>query len=546
MLLLQTQNLSYRYPKALEPLFNKVSFSLYQGDKVALLGQNGSGKTTLLNLLVGDIPPGEGTVIRSGSVALVRQEDRLETEQTLREALLQPELLDLYKTMTRMEQAGLPDPLEYANLVNTFTEQGGFRYLQTMEEDVTALGFSLEALEESVMKLSGGQRRLLKLTSALLQAPDVLILDEPTNYLDERSSNYLVKQINNFSGACLVVSHDRWFLDQTVEKVFELEHRTLTEYKGNYSIFRATKESIFKQKVRQKEKLEAEISKLQEVERSYKVWGGRKEKEKSGAYDKGFIGARAARLQKRAVIAKERIRDNIETLEREKPWIDKHYRIALEDVDVPTGTCLVVREVSFCYAESEKLKAESDHQTLSLSTLALAGVSLTLEWGEHLALRGDNGSGKSTLIKLLLQELSPQCGEVLWSKGVKLGYLPQLWQAPKVKTAAELFNDDETQQARTLLGALHVKGDHFYLPLESLSEGQKRKVSLVRLMLSKPNVLILDEPTTHLDYESVEMLETALKDYSGTLILVSHDRYLLERLTEREVWLEKPTTLKVS
>jgi ATP-binding cassette, subfamily F, member 3 len=538
MLLLQTQGLAYRYPQALEPLFHEVSFSLYQGDKVALLGHNGSGKTTLLNLLRGDIQPDEETLIRSGSLSFVRQEDRLESEQTLLEALLESKLRELYTAMITMEKAGLPDPLEYASLVNTFTEKDGFASLQKIEEDTSALGFSTKSLDESVMNLSGGQRRLLKLVSALMQEPDVLILDEPTNYLDERTTTYLVEKIKAFSGACLIVSHDRWFLDQTVGKVLELEHRKVTEYKGNYSIFRDTKEAVFKQKVRQKEKLETEISKLQEVERTYKTWGGRKEKEKSGAYDKGFIGARAARLQKRAVIAKERIRGNIETLEREKPWVDKHYSIALADVDVPTGTCLVVREVSFSYAESRGQKAESNKR-LSLFPSALAGVSFTLEWGERLALRGDNGSGKSTLIKLLLRELLPRHGEILWSKGVKLGYLPQLWQAPTVPTAAELFSEDETQQARTLLGALHVKGDHFYLPLESLSEGQKRKMSLVRLILSKPNVMILDEPTTHLDYESVEMLEAALTEYQSTLILVTHDRYLLERLTGREVQLQK-------
>jgi ATPase subunit of ABC transporter with duplicated ATPase domains len=529
MLLLQVQNLSFRYPKALEPLFRDANFTLYSGDKVALLGHNGSGKTTLLNLLMGDLIPDEGTIIRSSSVLVVRQDDRLETTQTLREALLNPALLEPYQKMTAMEKAGLPEPLEYANLVHTFTEQGGFTQLQKIEEDISALGFLPEALNESVMNLSGGQRRLFKLASALFQAPDVLILDEPTNYLDERATNYLIEQLKTFSGACLIVSHDRWFLDQTVSKVLELEHRKVTEYTGNFSVFRSTKESIFKQKVRQKEKLEGQISKLQEVERSYKVWGGRKEKEKSGAYDKGFIGARAARLQKRAVIAKERIRDNIETLEREKPWIDKHYDISFEDVDVPMGTCLVVQNVSFSYASEDE-----QHQ----GTFALTDFSLTLEWGERLALRGNNGSGKSTLIKLLLSELKPQRGNILWSKGLKLGYLPQLWQSPNVSNASELFSKEEAQQARTMLGSLHVKGEAFYAPLESLSEGQKRKVSLVRLILSSPNVLILDEPTTHLDYESVEMLEAALADYRGTLILVSHDKYLQERLTQREVRLE--------
>lgn len=536
MLLLQAQNLSYRYPKALDPLFTHINFTLYRGDKVALLGHNGSGKTTLLDLLLGELSLDEGNIFRSALSLIVHQEDRLETKQTLREALLSPLLLRVYQTMTSMEKAGLPDPLEYANLVHTFTEQGGFEQLQKIEGAISALGFLPKILDESVMNLSGGQRRLLKLVSAFMQQPEVLILDEPTNYLDERATNYLVEQIKKFSGACLLVSHDRWFLDQTVSKVLELEHRTVTEYSGNFTVFRETKDALFRQKVRQKEKLETEISKLQDMERTYKIWGNRKEKEKSGAADKGFIGARAARLQKRGILAKEKIVDRIETLKDTKPWVDKQYSIFFEDVTVPTGTCLVVRDVSFSY-EVQRAQVESKNQFQSCLPFALADFPLTLEWGEHLALQGNNGSGKSTLIKLLLGELQPNHGEVLWSKGVKLGHLSQLWQAPQVRTAAELFSDEEAQQARILLGALHVRGDSFYQPLESLSEGQKRKISLARLLLSKPNVLILDEPTTHLDYDSVEMLEVALADFAGTLILVTHDKYLRERITERSIQL---------
>jgi ATP-binding cassette, subfamily F, member 3 len=535
MVLLQARAVSFRYAKALEPLFTKVHFALYRGDKTALLGHNGSGKTTLLKLLTGDLIADEGSIIRSGSVTLVRQDDRLETNQTLREALLSPSLLELYQTMTRMERSGLPEPLEYANLVHIFTEQGGFEALQNSEETVTSLGFLPTTLDEPVMNLSGGQRRLLKLIAAFSQASDVLILDEPTNYLDERATHYLIEQIKKFSGACLLVSHDRWFLDQLVTKVLELEHRTVTPYSGNFTVFRKTKEAAFEQKVRQKEKLEGEISKLQEMERTYKVWGGRKEKEKSGAYDKGFIGARAARLQKRGILAKERIADRIETLQNTKPWVDKQYSIFFEDVEVPTGTCLVVRELEFSYGQEKGEKENEKSHNLRVPKLVLDKVSLTLAWGDHLALQGDNGSGKSTVIKLLLGELTLQRGDVVWSKGVKLGYLPQRWETPEANTAAELFMTEQVQQARLLLGTLHVRGDTFYLPLESLSEGQKRKVSLVKLLLSKPNVLILDEPTTHLDYDSVEMLEAALAAFTGTLILVTHDTYLRERITDKSL-----------
>ena len=178
---------------------------------------------------------------------------------------------------------------------------------------------------------------------------------------------------------------------------------------------------MFRQKLRQKEKLETEISKLQTIERTYKTWGERREKEKSGAYDKGFIGARAARLRKRAILAKERRHSRIEDLQEAKPWVDKHYALMFEEPEVPTGTCLVVRGLEYGYQEK-----------------VLDSVSLTVEWGERVALRGANGSGKSTLLKLLLGELEPYAGEVLWSKGVNTGYLPQL-QTLSAKTPAALF-----------------------------------------------------------------------------------------------------------
>jgi ATP-binding cassette subfamily F protein 3 len=521
MVLLQAHQLTFRYPMVEQPLFQSIDVSLYQGDKTALLGRNGTGKTTLLKLLAGYLTPEEGVVTHSGSVAFVQQEDVLEGGQSLREALLPDELCELYQRLTRMEQDGLPEPLAYADLIETFTARGGFVQLGRMEKDLELLGLQRSALDRPVTQLSGGERRLLKLVAAFISAPDVLLLDEPTNYLDERAVDYLITQLKQFTGACLIVSHDRWFLDQVVHTVTELERHALTAYSGNYTTFRQTKAAAFKESMRQKEKLEREITKLQATERSYKVWGARKEKEKSGAFDKGFIGARAAKLQKRAILAKTRMQERIASLEETKPWVDKHYQIRFNPVALLSGTCLVVRDVSFRYPNAPEA--------------ILQNISLTLEWGERLALSGENGSGKSTLIKLLTQALTPDFGEVLRSKGVRLGYLSQVCEVPDIREVSQYFSEDEMQEARTLLGAMKVAGDTFYQPFALLSEGQKQKVRLVQLLLSQPNVLILDEPTTHLDYDSVEMLEAALAEYTGTLILVSHDRYLRERLTERNV-----------
>ena len=520
MLILQARSLAFRFDAQPDPLFTDVDLTLYAGEVAALLGNNGAGKTTLLRVLLGDLKPTAGELTPPEHFKMLRQESFVGSGSVL-DALLTPtpEVAELYRELTQSERAGLPDPLRYADAVNEFSQQGGYDLLQTLEVELDALAFTPGTLERPAASLSGGERRRLQLMSIFLNRPDLVVLDEPSNYLDELARDYLVRKIRGFTGACLLVSHDRWLLDQVATRVLELKRR-LKSYSGNYTTFRATKDAVHKEKTRRKERLEAEISKLQTAERTYKIWGARKEKEKAGAADKGFIGARAARLNRRGILAKERLNQRIETLKTAKPWIDKRYDLSFEGADVPTGTCLSVQGLGFGYGAEEVLNE----------------VSLTLAWGERLALRGANGSGKSTFIKLLLGELEPRSGSLLWSKGAEIGYLPQTWQPPaEVTRAADWFSDDEAQTARLMLGTLGVRGELFYAELDDISEGQKRKIRLVRVLLTKPNVLILDEPSTHLDYESVEMLERALADFSGTLALITHDAYLRERLCEREL-----------
>ena len=524
MLILQARALSFRFETQADPLFTDIELSLYAGEVAALLGNNGVGKTTLLRVLLGELNPTAGEV--TAPLAKVLRQEELGGSGTVLDALLAPtpELAELHSEIRSSERAGLSDPLRYADAVNEFAELGGYDLLQMFESELDALAFAPQTLQRPAASLSGGERRRLQLISTFLNSPDLVVLDEPSNYLDEAARAYLVSKVRQFAGACLLVSHDRWLLDEVATRVLELKQRRLESYSGNYTTFRDTKAAIHKEKTRSKERLESEISKLQTVERTYKIWGARKEREKSrlksgGSVDKGFIGARAARLNKRGVLAKARITQRIETLKTAKPWIDKRYELSFEQAAVPSGTCLSVRELNFSYGDVS----------------ILSELSLTLAWGERLALRGANGSGKSTFIKVLLGELELQTGNLLWSKGVVMSYLPQTWQTPAITKAADWFADDEAQTARLLLGTLGVSGELFYVSFDTLSEGQKRKVRLVRALLDKPNVLILDEPSTHLDYETVEMLEAALKNFTGTLILVSHDRYLRERLCEREL-----------
>ena len=517
-LLLQASGLGYRYPDQLDPLFEGLELTLYAGEHVALLGANGDGKTTLLNLLSGTLRLQTGDVIRHADPLVLRQEDALTGHESVLDAALSsyPDLGPLRAQLSRLEAAGVPDPLRYADLLSSFAERGGYALETTLQTELGGLGYDAGLLGRPLAELSGGERRLLRLVAAFARPQALYFFDEPTNYLDERATVYLTRKIRDTEAACLIVSHDRRFLDETVDGVLELARGSLRRFSGNYSSFWEQKETEYQDRVRRSGKLKREIVGLKEQERTYKVWGARKEKEKSrvksdGPVDKGFIGARAARLMRRGIQAKERLQGRITDLEEAKPWVEKRYAVAFEDVPVPPGVCLSARDV----------------QVLGQK------VSFTLEHGERWTVAGANGAGKTTLLQALLG-LSEASGTVLWDKAARIGYLPQRWgEALDTVSVESRFVRDDHPRARLLLGALGVSGAVFAGPLGSLSEGQKRKVELVRLILKKPNVLVLDEPTTHLDYVSVELLEAALLDFPGTLLLVTHDRYLQERTTDR-------------
>ena len=519
-LILQASGLSYRYPDQPASLFTGLELALYAGDHVALLGVNGSGKTTLLELLSGTLPLQTGQLTAHAEPLYVQQEDILTGRQNVLDAVLEtyPDLGPLKAELVRLEATGVPDPLRYAELLTDFVELGGYDLEATLQAELGALGYAPELLERPLSELSGGERRLLRLAAAFSRPQVLYLLDEPTNYLDERAAAYLTRKIRETAAACLIISHDRRFLDETVDGVLELGRGTLRRYRGNYSSFWTQKETEHEERVKKSGKLKRDIAGLKEQERTYKVWGARKEQEKSrvkseGPVDKGFVGARAARLMRRGLQAKARLQGRIEDLEETKPWVEKRYAVAFEPPDLPAGVCLSARNVPVLGRK----------------------VSLNFEYGERWALAGANGAGKTTLLRALLG-LDPSAGHVTWDKGAVIGYLPQRYDgAHDAEPLKTRFTEADGPSARILLGALGVSGEAFARPLAALSEGQKRKVRLVQLILARPNVLVLDEPTTHLDYVSVEMLEAALTDFPGTLLLVSHDAYLLERTTERRL-----------
>lgn len=528
--LFRMQEVQFAHAGQSDAVLNGVSWELNPGQKVGVLGANGAGKSTLLGLVQGLWCPEQGVIERNFTEAFVLLQEDLASGDgdVLNYFLLQePALWELHQQIKQQELAGWPDPLHYANLTQRFLEAGGFEHLRLIEQAVVHFGFEPAVLSRSLTALSGGERRLLCLAAGLVRPKALWLLDEPTNYLDLTASERLVKALRQSRQTMLLVSHDRWFLDEVCSHTLELERGQLRLYSGNYSVFDSTKAQEHQEALRKKEKLEREIVKLREIERTYTAWGHDREADKyrpvEGKKDKGYIGAKAAKLQGRALQAKERMALRIAQLEEAKPWVDKERSLAFKPVQVPQGRCLQAQGLALC---------------LGTKTV-LHDLSFSLEWGQKLWLKGRNGSGKSSLIAVLLGHINPKAGEVFWSGRARIGYLPQHSSGlDPQQRVVDGFSLSQRQEAQTLLGSLRVAGDAFERPLGQLSLGQQRKVALVQLLLQAPNVLILDEPTTHLDYQSVEMLEQALQNFAGSVVLCTHDRYLAQRVTQQVLALD--------
>ncbi|MCK5612823.1 ABC-F family ATP-binding cassette domain-containing protein, partial [Candidatus Pacearchaeota archaeon] len=531
--LLQLIGISYSYPGMKEPLFDRITFSMHTGERIGLLGFNGSGKTTLFDIIADLRSPDHGDIRRYyDRIYYMQQEDYASGDITVFEYILKskPDLYNLYTRIQKMERKGITQPIQYSEMIHEFNAKDGYGYLQQVEKTMSLLGFQEHTKTRYVNTLSGGERRLLKLASGFIHVQDLYLLDEPTNYFDDRGIQYLIKGIRAAPAAFLIISHDRWFLDQTVDKILEIEQKTIREYSGGYSIFNQTKQTELKTKIRKRDRIETQIDKLRETERKYKTWGSRKEKEKGVRFkrdgdkksvDKGNIGHKAAKLMKKSIQAKERVLKKINELEQSKPYIERWYDFNFKKVCIHSGSCLSANNVTKSFKD----------------TVLFKHLSFTVGWGEKVAISGPNGSGKTTLLRIIIGLTVPTGGEVIFSKEQKRldfdSYRPSLsLVGPYLSLYGSLTARENLKFISKVNGTLSSdmnidklldkvgldgRGDDY---VSEFSSGMQQRLKYAAALIKNPSILILDEPTSNLDDEGKKRVFNIINQYRPDSIII--------------------------
>lgn len=495
------------------PVLRDVSFHIEAYDKAAIVGINGAGKTTLLRIIMGELSPDEGTVTvsRDTTIGYLSQHQAVSSENTIYDELLsvRQHIVELEQRIRAVElqmksasENTLSGLMElYSSLTHDFESANGYAYRSELTGVLKGLGFEENEFSKSIDTLSGGQKTRVALGKLLLQKPDLIILDEPTNHLDMASITWLETYLLNYKGAVILVSHDRYFLDRIAGKVIELDNTKATVFTGNYSAYAAKKEMLriarynaYMNQQREIKHQEAVIEKLRSFNREKSI--------------------------KRAE-SREKMLDKIEVLEKPTE-IRSDMKLHLEPRILSGNDVLHVENIAKSF----------DARTL------FTELSFDIRRGEHVAIIGDNGTGKTTILKIINELLPPDKGLIRLGANVEIGYYDQEHHVlhPE-KTLFEEISDEypslTNTEIRNMLAAFLFTGDDVFKKIESLSGGERGRLSLAKLMLSESNFLILDEPTNHLDIMSKEILEDALNSYTGTVLYVSHDRYFINRTAGR-------------
>ena len=480
-------------------ILDGLTFQVDTGERVGLLGPNGCGKTTLLRILTGAMDYDEGEVMiapgkRMGLISQIPVYPEGYTVEDVLATAFEPlrKMEDELARLTR-EMASGTDPAlmsRYDKLTTAYEAAGGYETDTRINKVCNGLSIPQAMREQLFESLSGGEKTRVNLARLILEDTDILLLDEPTNHLDLRATEWLEEYLGKFKGTVLTVSHDRYFLDQVVDRIIEIQEGRAEFYQGSYSFYAVEKERRYEEKLKQYEKEQAKIEQLEKAAEQMRVWA-------YSGMDKTF--KRVKSMEKR--IERMRVTD--------RPKKERKMEVRFGEREFRGDEVLTIK-------------------------------GLTKGFGERIALIGDNGSGKTTLLKMILGEEAPDGGKVRMGPTVKVGYLPQYvhFDHPERSLVDTLIyaQDCTAQSARNRLAAFKFRGEDVFKPVSALSGGEQSRLRLCMLMDEKINLLVLDEPTNHLDIQSREWIEEAVEEYEGNLLFVSHDRYFIDRFASR-IWL---------
>ena len=507
-----------------ETLFHNVNFRLEENGRAGLVGVNGCGKTTLVHVINGKLEPENGSINKAAGTRLGSMEQYVIRDDSV---TLYSEVLDIFRPLIDMEEeladiAVAIDTGDHSeqtlskqmHLQERFERDGGLTYKSRASSALIGLGFSEDDLNKPISVMSGGQKSKAQLAKLLLSGSNVLLLDEPTNHLDITACEWLEKFLTEYKGAYIVISHDRYFLDKVTNTTFEMENKTLHEYKGNYTRYLELKAEAREAQQKVYDRTVKEIDRIEGIVEQQKRWG----------QEHNFITA--ASKQKQADRLKE-------TLERPED-LPEAIKFSFRAKEGGANDVLIAKALSKSFD----------------GVMVFQNAELDIKRNTTTFILGENGCGKTTLLKILMGQYQPDSGEYKFGNNIQRGYYDQAQtDLDPAKTVIDEVWDKYPRmtqtEVRSALAQFLFKGEDVFKNVGKLSGGEKARVSLLKLMLGKANMLLLDEPTNHLDIHSREALENALSNYGGTLLVVSHDRYLINKLADRIVWLDKTGTVNI-
>ncbi|KGG81236.1 thiamine ABC transporter substrate-binding protein [Caloranaerobacter azorensis H53214] len=515
MIVLSCSNLSKSY--SIYKILDNISFTINDGEKIGLVGLNGTGKSTLFKILAGKLSKdsGEIYIAKDHKIGFLEQNTQIESNNTVFEETLKVfrHLIDMEKKLRNLEEeisiegkngssAKLQNLMNlYSKLIEEFNDKNGYGYKSEIKGVLKGLGFTEEEFNKPINKLSGGQKARISLAKLLLEKPNILLLDEPTNHLDIEAIDWLEKFIKDYRGTVIVISHDRYFLDSVTNRIFLIENSTLKSYNGNYSTFMKKRKKELELLQKKYEEQQKEIKRQEEIIKKFMSYGGKR-----------YI---------RQAQSRQKMLDKMKKID--KPVQDHKKAKIIFEPKVKSGyEVLKVRDLSMNFDDFNLFK----------------DLCFSIYRGEKVGLIGPNGIGKTTLFKIILNKITPTSGEITLGHHVNIGYYDQEQSNlnPEKTIVDEIWDENpnlDHYQIRSVLAKFLFHGDNIFKEISTLSGGEKSRLALLKLMLSKANFLLMDEPTNHLDIDSKEVLEDALKDYEGTLLVISHDRYFLNKVTDK-------------